>query len=95
MISDDIEHVWKTFWEQIVTKPGYGVSLNEVKKELYDYYQLLQNVPKVYMEVTGGNISSPFVDPDVVISLFEDHVNDIVKTTIAETFESEEEELLP
>ncbi|MFG1857558.1 hypothetical protein ACGFJT_37390 [Actinomadura geliboluensis] len=47
------------FWKQIVERPDGTLDLDQVKRELHDYHQLLQKIPKVYDEITGGRISKP------------------------------------
>jgi hypothetical protein len=42
--------------------------LEQVKSELYDFHTLMQNVTRVYCEITGGQISKPLTDPEAVIS---------------------------
>jgi hypothetical protein len=88
--NKDVEEVWDEFWKHIVTVEGKGVSLGAIKKELYDYYVVLQNVPKVYMEITGGYMSKPFYDASDVLSRYSDHVEDLVKDAIKEAMEDSE-----
>ena len=45
-------------------------------KELSDYSMLLEFVPIVYMEVTGGRISKPNTLPFEIISEFENVIGE-------------------
>ena len=52
-----IEEVWEGFWLPIVLKEGQ-ISLDEIKRELYDYALVLDQVRKVYSHITGGVITN-------------------------------------
>ena len=66
--------VYKDFW-----KPIFGFfglfKFNKVKKELYDYYNILDMVTKVYMAVTYGEISKPNTLPYEVINTYQNHID--------------------
>jgi len=50
------------FWVPIVVTNGYNknmVNMEQIKKELYDYYCVMQEVSKVYYHVTNGKFSKP------------------------------------
>lgn len=64
------------FWNEIY---GEGhISQENVRAELHDYYNMLMNVPQVYMEVTGGRISKPNIHAEAVIGEYEAHQNEIL-----------------
>lgn len=86
---EEVERVYREFWiptlteERIDDAPGDRPTMAEVEAihfavrcELYDFYTLLQNVPRVYMEVTGGMVSKP--NTHAVIGLHEEHVNNLI-----------------
>jgi hypothetical protein len=67
-----------------------GVSdfnVTQAKKELYDYWVLMQNMPKILDAVTGGRISKPMTCPLEVISVFEDYTGDLVMEQVKEQTE--------
>jgi len=71
----DYEKVYQEFWVDIV-----GLDLNDheqVKKELFDFSQLINNISKVYCHITGNQISKPLTDPDVVCSVADEYYNEI------------------
>lgn len=83
--KESIDEEFKTFWVPIIFDEENGkLNLEQLKKELYDYSMLLENVPKVYCEVSGGKISKPNTDPNEVISAFNDLLNDAVDEAIKE-----------
>lgn len=65
----DYEKIYEDFWKGIVEKEDGSIDLEQVKKELHDYYFILNEVPKVYCEVTNYNISKPNTHAFEVISL--------------------------
>lgn len=77
----DIKKAWK-FWRPLVTDKKGRLKKKQIKKELADFYLLLEEVPKVYMAVTGGKLSYPDYDAQTVISVFEDHVSELVDEEI-------------
>ncbi|WP_226035754.1 hypothetical protein [Aquibacillus saliphilus] len=64
------ERVYDEFWKDIVEENG-KVNLDQIKRELADYRQLLNDVPKVYEEVCG--LSKANTRPDYVINYLNDH----------------------
>lgn len=53
-----VEEVYKDFWKPLVEIDG-EINVEAVKNELHDFHHMLEEVPKVYMEVSGGRISKP------------------------------------
>lgn len=53
----DYEQVWKECWEEICTNEDGSLNLDQIKRELYDYWFMLENVPVVYEHITGGLLS--------------------------------------
>ncbi len=82
--DEDVQRVWEEFWiPTLFENPEEGrrvqqgileVKLEQIKKELYDYWVLLEEVPKVYETVTGGRISKPNTCSGAVIAEFEDYL---------------------
>lgn len=71
MSNYDVERVYQDFWKEIICDKDGKVDIEQVKKELCDYYKILQEVPKVYSEVTGGVLSKPLYDAETVLSFFQ------------------------
>lgn len=78
MIKESVEEVWNTFWKDIVC-PNGELDVEQVKKELYDFYVVMESVPKVYCHVTGGKIGKILTDPDVVIAAANDKFEEDLK----------------
>lgn len=79
-----VDEIFQEFWVSILYDETGKLNLEQLKKELYDYSMLMNFVPKVYMEITGGRISKPNTFPSVVIAEFNDHVNRVVEEAIQE-----------
>jgi len=62
-------------WKNLVSKKG---KINEslVLDELEDYGIMLEEVPKVYCEITGGLLSKPLYHAETVLAEFEDRFYD-------------------
>ena len=68
----DYEQNYEEFWKEIVEKDG-NLDLDQIKRELFDFHRLIQNVPKVYDHVTGGAVTKPLTDPSIVCELADEH----------------------
>lgn len=64
-----VEEVYNDFWKSIVEVDG-KLDIEAVKNELHDFHHMLEEVPKVYMEVSSGRISKPNTYAFEVISEF-------------------------
>lgn len=57
----DYKKTWKEYWKNICIKKFLGfipyLSLDQIKRELFDYYVVMQEVPTVYCHVTGNTLS--------------------------------------
>lgn len=69
------QECWDRLWKEILVLPDGSVDVEQLKKELADFSVLIRNIPEVYMGVTGGMVSKPMTDPDVVLSLHSEYVN--------------------
>jgi hypothetical protein len=63
--------LYDSFWKKLVETDGQ-LDLQKVANELADYKFLLDQVPKVYMHVTGGKLSKPNYPAAAVIACAED-----------------------
>lgn len=59
------------FWEDIIYKKG-KLDEKQVLKELSDFYYIMEQVPKVYDEITGGALSKLMYPAETVLGIFED-----------------------
>lgn len=57
-LPDEVLHAFHARWADIV-KPRGKWDHDQVMRELYDFGQLLDEVPKVYLTITGGRIAKP------------------------------------
>lgn len=63
----DYEQDYESFWKELVEKDG-KLDPDSVKRELFDYHNLMKNATRVYCHITDGMISKLNTDPDVVIA---------------------------
>lgn len=73
---DEIEQNWKDNWEEILMKDGV-VDLEQLKKELFDFSNLINDATKVYCHVSGGRLSYPSYSAKTVISAYEDYIESL------------------
>lgn len=85
---DDYEKVYQDYWKDII-EPNGKVDLDQVKKELADFYLLIREVPKVYTEITGGKLSYPNYDSNTVIQQYEIHMEYMFEQYYADDYKDE------
>lgn len=85
MVSDDfiddsvenfVEARWKDFWEEILVKEDGSIDLEQLKKELSDFYVLIHYIPEIYCEITGGMVSKHMTAPSAVLSCYRNQLED-------------------
>lgn len=69
------------FWQAAYPE---GLTAEGVQAELADYHGILEGLPELYMHITGGQCSKPNTSKEVVRSLFEDHVTELVEEAVRE-----------
>ena len=74
--QSSVNQVYNEFWKPILFKDGM-IDVDQLKKELYDFHTLIDNVSKVYCHITGNQVSKSLTDPDVVCSLADEYYNEI------------------
>jgi len=58
---------YNEYWKDIIEKDG-EVDMNQLKKELFDYSNLMDNASKVYCHITNGMMSKVNYAADTVIA---------------------------
>jgi hypothetical protein len=88
MSDKSAQEIFDEFWKPLVTD-GNGCFIPEaVKNELADYYFIMDQVPKVYSHVTGGNLSYPNYYADSVIEEADRYVDNTVQFYIQDLYET-------
>lgn len=59
VLDPAIHERWNDFWEELVTRTDGTLDLDQVKCELHDYSICIEEVPKVYGEITANTMSKP------------------------------------
>jgi len=62
------------FWRDIIYKNG-KLDEEQVLKELFDYYFVMQQVPKVYCAITNGQLSKLMYKAETIIAKYEDDLS--------------------
>lgn len=71
-VSDEAEAQWRDFWARICLNDDGTVNLNQVKKELSDYWLIMDGVSEVYCHI--ANLSKPNTAPHYIISAHEESI---------------------
>lgn len=74
----------KDFWKPLIYTKG-KLDEKKVMNELADFYFIMNEVPKVYCEITGGLLSKLMYPAEVVLGEFQERFWD--KDTIREDIE--------
>ena len=67
MVDKDIQDNFDEFWQEIVCPNGEW-NYDQIKKELFDFYNIIGQVSLVYDAITHGRISKPGTPADAVIN---------------------------
>lgn len=93
--DDEVEKVWQLHWmpllETAATREKTSIK-DQIKRELFDYGTLLDSIPKVYSEVTGGKVSKPNTKPDAVIELFQELMEQERQLAVEDAFKEAAQE---
>lgn len=76
--DDGVNEVWEKFWRPLVYTESGELDLEQIKKELFDFHFLIENMPKFIEHATGGACSNPMVHLSVLESLHDDYVTTLV-----------------
>lgn len=60
------------FWDEIFSEKDYPFNKENAYKELRDYYFVLEQLPKIYMEITGGTLSKTTYFASSVVEAYND-----------------------
>lgn len=82
---DEVEQCWREFWLPIVAKDG-AVDIEQVKKELFDFKQLMRNASIVYDHVTRSRITNVLTLPDAVIGEADECQENAIRYAIEDFF---------
>jgi len=80
----EYEETYERSWREVVENPDGSLNLDQVKRELHDYWQIMGEVSKVYDDVTGGQISKPNAHASAVISAANECTQEWLDDRIAE-----------
>ena len=75
-MDNEVEKVFQEFWAEIVCNEDGSINMEQVKKELSDFHFMIEEVPKVYSEVTDGMLSKPNYYAESVLSVFRERYAD-------------------
>lgn len=70
---ETVDEIYNGFWKDIVEKEDGTIDIEQVKKELSDFYVCMDNVPQVYAEITNGTLSKVTYPANTIIGLFHDY----------------------
>ena len=68
----EIEQDYRLYWKDIVEKPDGSLDVEQVKKELFDFHAVIEEVSKAYDAITGGKFSKPLTAHDYIIQAVDD-----------------------
>lgn len=69
-MDNEVEKVFQEFWADIVCNEDGSINMEQVKKELYDFRIIMNEVPKVYSEITGGRLSYLTYPAETVLGVY-------------------------
>jgi len=70
--DEEIEKNYNEFWKEIIEDGKGNINKKQLMKELHTYSFILNEVPKVYCEITNGSLSYPNYKAESVIDVYQD-----------------------
>jgi hypothetical protein len=70
----DYIKIYDDFWRSIVEDKFGLPNMDQIKRELSDYYLLINEVPKVYRYATGEKITTGFLMSEEVIKAIDEYI---------------------
>lgn len=89
-MSNNYEEIYNSLFKDIVENPDGTLNKDQVMRELSDYSVFLEQVSKVYCEITEGRISKPNTLAEAVISV----KDEIDETRLVEIYQEMREEII-
>lgn len=89
----DVESNWENVWKQIVLNEDGTVNLEQVKRELFDYWVCMQEVTRVYDELTCGVLTKPNTQAQYVLDAVAEWQRADVMAAIGEVRSELEQEI--
>lgn len=68
MLDRDVDEFMRAIG---VLRADGSIDLEQLRKEMHDYKCMIRNVSIVYDNITGGKLSKPTYEPEVVIDAYE------------------------
>lgn len=87
-LDDGVVKSWREFWRDIVAPDGM-ISMQQIKKELHDYYRLMCTVSEVYAELTNGQLTKPNTDPRYIIGYAQENYEEAAYRDVLEDVQAE------
>jgi hypothetical protein len=78
------DEVWDGLFRDICTNADGSLNLDQIKKELSDFHFLMQEIPKVYIHITGGILSKIMYESGTVIGLADEHYQSLAEESEAQ-----------
>ena len=69
---EEVEQIYNDFWKEIVENEDGSLNKDQVMRELYDYYYVIDNCECAYDLMSDGRISKPNTKFYEVKLIFED-----------------------
>lgn len=86
---ENYENCWESFWKNIILDENGSINIDQLKRELADFSMVMDNVSKVYCELTSNRMSKAHYLANDVISC----VNSVQEEYQEEWFKDETEEI--
>jgi hypothetical protein len=84
----DYEKTYHDHWKDTIEHNDGTLNRDQIMRELHDYWFLLDQVPRVYDEVTGSRCSKPNTKAHAVIGCFQEYLQQ--ESTVATVYALQE-----
>lgn|GEM_PF-2380054 len=82
MKKQSINSVYNNFFKEIIEDKDGNINKRQLKKELFDFREMIDNNTKLFSRLTGGIFSKPNTSPDVIFETAGEQIGNEIKSDI-------------
>lgn len=80
-IDRECEIIYQKYWKPLLETDGI-IDRKQLKRELFDFHNLINNASAVFSYVTGGAVSKVLTKAETVNSLADEHYTEIYESRV-------------
>jgi hypothetical protein len=75
----EVERRWATYWRPLIELPDGSLNMAALKAELFEAYELVDRVRKVYLHITGGLTQDATIPAEGIIAAHDARIERLIE----------------